>query len=39
MKKIGLVGGDNTSRENELREKNWDANLQKAYEIGKGLFA
>ena len=29
---------DNTSRENELREKNWDANLQKAYEIGKGLF-
>ena len=30
---------DNTSRENELREKNWDANLQKAYEIGKGLFA
>ncbi len=30
---------DNTSRENELREKNWDMNLQKAYETGKGLFS
>jgi NAD(P)H dehydrogenase (quinone) len=30
---------DNTSRENELREKNWDMNLRKAYEIGKGLFS
>ena len=29
---------DNTSRENTLREKNWDVNLHKAYEIGKGLF-
>ncbi len=29
---------DSTSRENVLREKNWDKNLQKAYEIGKGLF-
>ncbi len=29
---------DNTSRENELREKNWDLNLQKAFEIGKALF-
>ena len=29
---------DNTSKENELREKNWDMNIQKAYEIGKGLF-
>jgi NAD(P)H dehydrogenase (quinone) len=29
---------DSTSRENELREKNWDANLQKAYEIGKGFY-
>ncbi len=29
---------DNTSRENELREKNWDMNIQKAYDIGKGLF-
>ena len=30
---------DNTSRENELREKNWDMNLQKAYEKGKTFFA
>lgn len=30
---------DNTSRENELREKNWDMNLQRAYETGKGLFS
>ena len=29
---------DNTSRENELREKNWDMNIQKAYELGKGFF-
>ena len=29
---------DNTSKENELREKNWDMNIQKAYETGKGLF-
>ena len=38
-KQMEFVVFDNTSRENELREKNWDANLQKAYEIGKGLFA
>ena len=30
---------DNTSRENELREKNWKKNLQKAYEIGKTFFS
>ncbi len=30
---------DNTSRENELREKNWEMNLQKAYEKGKAFFA
>jgi NAD(P)H dehydrogenase (quinone) len=30
---------DNTSRENELREKNWDINLQKAYEKGKSFFS
>ena len=30
---------DNTSRENELREKNWDANLRKAYEKGKNFFS
>ena len=38
-KQMEFIVFDNTSRENELREKNWDANLQKAYEIGKGLFA
>ena len=37
-KQMEFIDFDNTSRENELREKNWDANLQKAYEIGKGLF-
>jgi len=30
---------DNTSRENELREKNWDINLQKAYDKGKSFFS
>ena len=30
---------DNTSRENELREKNWDINLRKAYEKGKSFFS
>ena len=30
---------DCTSRENELRERNWNSNLQKAYETGKKLFA
>ena len=30
---------DNTSRENELREKNWDMNLQKAYGKGKTFFS
>ncbi len=30
---------DGTSRENALREQHWDANLRKAYETGKGLFA
>ena len=29
---------DNTSRENDLRERNWDQNLKKAYEKGKTLF-
>ncbi len=27
-----------TSREKELREKNWDANLQKAYDRGRHFF-
>ncbi len=38
-KQTEFVVFDNTSRENELREKNWDMNMQKAYEIGKGLFS
>ena len=37
-KQMEFIVFDNTSRENELREKNWDANLQKAYEIGKGFL-
>ncbi len=37
-KQMDFIVFDNTSRENELREKNWDMNLQKAYEIGKGFF-
>ena len=32
-----IVFGD-TSRENELREKNWDRNLKAAYEKGKNLL-
>ena len=38
VKQTEFVVFDNTSRETELREKNWDANLQKAYEKGKTLF-
>lgn len=30
---------DSTSREGTLREKNWEANLKKAYEAGKHFFA
>ena len=37
-KETEFIVFDNTSRENELREKNWDSNLQKAYEIGKVFF-
>ena len=37
-KQTEFVVFDNTSRENELREKNWDKNLQKAYEMGKELW-
>ena len=37
-KQMEFIVFDNMSRENALREKNWDANLQKAYEKGKGLF-
>ena len=39
VKQADFIVFDNTSRENPLREKNWDANLKKAYEIGKDLFA
>ena len=38
VKESKFVVFDNTSRENDLREKNWDANLKKAYELGKGFF-
>ena len=37
-KQMEFVVFDNTSRENKLRKKNWDANLQKAYEFGKGFL-
>ena len=30
---------DSTSRENELRDRNWDRHLKTAYEKGKNLFA
>ncbi len=35
VKQAEFVLFDNTSRENELREKNWDQNLKIAYERGK----
>ena len=37
-KEMDFIVFDNTSRENKLREKNWDKNIKKAFEIGKGLF-
>jgi NAD(P)H dehydrogenase (quinone) len=37
-KETEFVVFDSTSRENELREKNWDENLRKAYETGATLF-
>lgn len=39
VKESEFVVFDCTSRENELREKNWDTNLSKAYELGKTLFS
>lgn len=39
VKQTEFVLFDNTSRENDLREKNWHQNLKKAYEKGKTLFA
>ena len=38
VKQSEFVVFGNTSRENELREKNWDRNLETAYEKGKNLF-
>lgn len=37
-KQLEFVVFDNTSRENELRTKKWESNLQKAYEKGKTFF-
>jgi NAD(P)H dehydrogenase (quinone) len=37
-KELEFIVFDSTSRENEQRKKNWDKNLQKAYEIGSNLF-
>ncbi len=37
-KQMEFIVFDNTSREFEFREKNWDRNLQKAYEIGKAFL-
>ena len=38
VKKAEFFVFDNTSRENELRDINWDENLRKAYEKGKSFF-
>ena len=38
VKQADFIVFDSTSRENLLREKSWDDNLKKAYEIGKNLF-
>ena len=38
VKQAEFVVFGNTSRENELREENWDRNLATAYEKGKNLF-
>jgi len=38
VKQADFIVFDSTSRENPLREKNWDVNLKKAYEIGKNMF-
>lgn len=37
-KETEFIVFDSTSRENELREKRWDKNLQKAYQKGANLF-
>lgn len=38
-KKTEFVVFDSTSRENPLREANWDSNLEKAYDKGLNFFA
>ena len=38
VKQAEFVVFDNTSREKEEREVDWDKNLKRAYEIGKTLF-
>ena len=39
VRQAEFVVFDNTSRENELRDRNWDQNLKAAYERGKNLSA
>ena len=39
VKQAEFIVFDNTSRENELREQNWDHHLKRAYEIGRSLGA
>ena len=39
VKQAEFVVFDCTSRENPLREENWDKNLKAVYEKGKSLFA
>ncbi|MBO4880520.1 MAG: NAD(P)H-dependent oxidoreductase [Firmicutes bacterium] len=39
VKQAEFVVFDSTSRENPLREENWDKNLKAVYEKGKSLFA
>ena len=39
VKQAEFVVFDSTSRENELRDANWDKHLNIAYEKGKNLFA
>ena len=38
VKQSEFIVFDSTSRENELRNINWESNLKAAYELGKGLF-
>lgn len=38
VKQSEFIVFDNTSRENELRDINWESNFRTAYELGKGMF-